>query len=182
MTTEFDLTKEDFIAFNLYHHLHSSRTLRKQYRRARFAPLFGFLLIWGGIWFLAVQQTGTPLNTAIALSPILSGAFFVLIAMPWAYRRKIKALVQGMLAEDMNRSLFSRRRITLSSDCITDSTEFTQSTTVWRGVVRLDRNDDYLFLYTSTLHAIIVPRRAFATPSDFDAFTRTANQHYTASR
>ena len=41
MTTEFELTTDDLLAFNLYQHLNSSATLRRQYRRARFAPLFG---------------------------------------------------------------------------------------------------------------------------------------------
>ena len=102
--------------------------------------------------------------------------------MPWGYRRKIRTLTKGMLAEGKNQDLFSRRRITLSADLITHSTQFTHSTTSWQGVERIERNDSYLFLFTSTLHAIIIPSRAFGTPSDFGAFVQAADQYYGDTR
>lgn len=178
MTAEYELTKDDLIAFNLYHHLHFSRALRRQYYRAWFSPAAVLLLICTGVWYLAAQQSGTPLRTFLDLLPLFSGVPFALVASPWLYRRTIRKLVARMAGEGKNRGLFSRRRITISKEGITDVGEFAQSSTAWWSVERVLRNKDHVFVYTSTFVAIIVPRRAFTAPAEFEDFARTASDYH----
>lgn len=177
MTAEYEITMDDLSAFNLYHHLHSP-TARRQYLRSWFVPAFIWVLVWAVIWYLADRERGTPLRTFLDLLPLLSGVPLYLIYFPWAYRRKVRKMVAGMVSEGQNRGLLCRHRVAISPDGITESGEFGQASTAWRAVERVVRNGDYAFIYTNALAAVIVPRRAFATATEFEEFVRAASDYH----
>jgi hypothetical protein len=104
MTAEYEITKEDVSAFNLYHHRHSP-TARRQYLRAWFFPAVVFLLACIGIWYLADRERGTPVRTFLDLLPLFSAVPLYLLYFPWAYRRKVRKIVDGMVGEGRNRGL-----------------------------------------------------------------------------
>lgn len=173
MTTEYELSKDDLRAFNLYHHSHSP-TARRQYFRSWFVPAFVWLMVCAGLWYLADRERGTPLRTFLDLSPLFAGIPIYLIYFPWAYRRKLHKIIDGMVSEGRNKLLFSRHTVVLSAGCVTESGEFGQTSTVWRAVERVVRTDNYLFIYLNALAAIIVPRRAFTDVADFETFGNAA--------
>ncbi len=175
MTAEYEITKDDLSAFNLYHHRHSP-TARRQYLRSWFVPAFLGLLVFSGLWYLADRERGTPLRTFLDLLPLFSFVPLYLLYFPWAYRQKLSKIVAGMVGEGQNRGLFSRHRVTISPEGVTDSTELGQTTTAWRAVERVAAADEHAYIYTNALAAVIVPRRAFARPSDFEEFVRTARE------
>jgi cbb3-type cytochrome oxidase subunit 3 len=177
MTAEYEITKEDLSAFNLYHHRHSP-TARRQYLRSWFVPAFIWLFVCTGIWYLADRERGTPLRTFLDLLPLFSGIPLYLLYFPWAYRRKLRKIVAGMVSEGQNRGLFSRHRVTISADGVTDSSELGQTSTAWRAVERVAAAEEHAYIYTNALAAVIVPRRAFAAPSEFEEFVRTARGHH----
>lgn len=177
MTAEYEITKEDLIAFNLYHHRHSP-TARRQYLRSWFVPAFVWLFVFSGIWYLADKERGTPLRTFLDLLPLFSGLPLYVVCFPWAYRWKIRKIVAGMVSEGQNRGLFSRHRVTISPEGVIDSGEHGQTSTAWRGVERVVAADEHAYIYTNALGAVIVPRRAFAGPSEFEEFVRTARGHH----
>lgn len=175
MTAEYEITKDDLSAFNLYHQCHSP-TARRQYLRSWFVPVLIWLLIFSGIWYLADSERGTPLRTFLDLLPLFSFVPLYLLYFPWAYRRKLRKLVAGMVSEGQNRGLFSRHRVTISPEGVTDSNEHGQTSTSWRGIERVAAAEDYAYIYTNALAAIIVPRRAFASPLEFEEFVRAARE------
>jgi len=177
MTAEYEITKDDLSAFNLYHHRHSP-TARRHYLRSWLVPAFIWLLVCSGIWYLADRESGTPLRTFLDLLPLFGGVPLYLIYFPWAYRRKLRKIIAGMVSEGQNRGLFSRHRTTISPEGIADSGQFGQSSTAWRAVERVARNGDYAFVYTNALAAIIIPRRAFAAPAEFEEFVRAATDYH----
>ncbi|MDB6033297.1 MAG: hypothetical protein JWM16_3635 [Verrucomicrobiales bacterium] len=177
MTVEYEITKEDVSAFNLYHNRHSP-TARQQYLRSWFGPAVIWLVVCIGIWYLADTQRGTPFRTFLDLLPLFSGIPVYLVYFPWAYRRKLRKMVNGMVSEGQNRHLFSRHRVTISPNGVTDSGELAQSTTAWRAVERVEAADDYAYIYINALAAIIVPRRAFAGLPEFEEFLCIAKGHH----
>ena len=177
MTAEFEITKDDLSAFNLYHHRHSP-TARRQYLRSWFLPAFIWLLLCTGVWYLADRERGTPLRTFLDLLPLFSGAPIHLLYFPWAYRRKLRKIVDGMVSEGQNRGLLTRRRVTISLESVTESSEHSQTSTAWRAVERVVIADENAYIYTSALAAIIVPRRAFASSSEFEEFVRIAKANH----
>lgn len=180
MTVEFELTPDDWVAFNLYHHRRSP-TARRRYLRSWLFPAAVWLLGCMVLWYLADRGRGTPLQTFLALLPLFVAAPIYLLWYPWAYRRNLEKIVAGMVSEGTNRQLFCRHRVTISPDGIAESGEFGRSTTTWQAVERVVADGEYAYVYLNALAAIIVPRRAFANPAQFDEFVRTAQQYHNSA-
>jgi len=174
---EFELTLDDVRAFNVYHHRHSPAA-RRQYLRSWFIPAFLLLLACVGIWWLADRKQGTPLRTFLDLLPLFSGGPLYLLYFPWAYRRRLRKTVADMASEGENRGLFGRHRVTISAEGVAESGEFRQSLTSWRAVERVAVSDQHAYIYTNAMAAIIIPRRAFAGPAEFEEFVRTATEYH----
>jgi hypothetical protein len=169
MNVEYQLGTDDLIAYHVYHHFRS-RTVRRLYFRSWFTPPLIGLILCTGLWYLAQKESHTPLRTFVALLPLFAFAPLYLIYFPWAYRRRFRKIVGGMVAEGKNRELFSPRRVTTSPEGISEISDLAQRSFSWPAVDRVVCNDDYVFVYTSALNAIIVPGRAFSTQSDFERF------------
>ncbi len=78
VTAEYELTRDDWSAFNLYHHFHSP-TARRQYYRGWFFPAIGLFVIFTGIWLLASINSHTPGPTFLALLPLFSAVPLYLV-------------------------------------------------------------------------------------------------------
>jgi hypothetical protein len=177
MTIEYEMTKEDLSAFSLYHNRHSP-IARRQYLRSWLVPPFIWLLLFIVIWHLADQGRGKPLQTFLDLLPLFSFVPIYLLYFPWAYRRKLRKIVGGMVSEGHNRGLLDHHRVTISPENITDSNELGQTTRAWRGVEKVAVTDEHAFIYIHALAAVTVPRRAFASPLEFDEFVRAAKAYH----
>lgn len=177
MTAEYEITKDDLLAFNLYHYQHSP-TARRQYLGLWLVPAFIWLLVCTGIWYLSDRGRGTPLRAFLELLPLFCGAPAYLIVFPWTYRRKLRKMVDSMVGEGRNRGVFGRHRVTISSESVSESGEHGQTSTTWRAVERVAATDERAYIYTNALAAIVVPCRAFADSSQFEEFVRTARGHH----
>ena len=177
MIVEYEITQEDLSAFSFYHHFRSPCAMR-QYRRSWLLPPFLWLLGFVGIWYLVDRERGTPFRTFLALLPLFSFVPFYLLYFPWSYRRRVRKIIHGMMNEGHNRGLFTRHRVATSLDGIADATDVGHSSIAWRAVERVVRNDQYAFVYLNAFAAIIVPRRAFSTPEQFEEFIRVVNDHH----
>ncbi len=176
MTADFELSQADWSAFNYYHHFHSP-TARRQYFQGWFAPAAAWLVICLVIWLLASRSSGAPGSTFVALLPLFSGVPLQLALFPWLYRRKVKRIVGGMLSEGRNRTILGKQRVAISPEGITKVGDFDRLVVAWSGVERVVRTGDRVFIYTSALTAIIVPRRSFKDSVDFDQFAMTATKY-----
>jgi hypothetical protein len=165
-------------AFNLFHH-HHSPALRRQYFRGWFFFPVVWLIFCVTIWYLADRPRGTPWRTFLDLKPLFSGVPLWLIYFPFAYRWKLRKILAAMVKEGENRSLFTRHRIEISPEAITESTQFETTSTSWKAIERVANNEAYVFIYKNALGAFIVPRRAFATPSEFEQFINLARGYQT---
>jgi len=178
MIIEYDLTKHDLIVFNLYHVRHSP-TIRRQYLISLFVPAVIGLLVCIVIWYLAVQTSGTPLKTLLALLPLFTFVPLYVVLFPWAYRRNLRKNIDGMVREGKSRGLFTRHRLTLSEETVGEVSEYSETSTAWQAVERVVMTEEYGYIYINALAAIIVPRRAFPGTSEFEAFVQTAMRHRT---
>ena len=173
MTIEFEITKEDLSASSFYHNRHSP-TARRQYLRGWLVPPLIWLLFFIVICHLADQGRGKLLQTFIDLFPLFCFVPLYLLYYPWAYRRKVRKIIAVMVGEGHNRGLLGHHRVTISEEGISDSNEFGQTSRVWRGVEKVVVADEHVYVYINALAAIIVPRRAFAGPLEFEEFVRVA--------
>jgi hypothetical protein len=173
MTVEFNIDAADFEDWNFYHNLHSP-TARRNYLWGWFLPPAMWLIVFGLIWQLADQKRGTPLRTFLDLLPLFFPVPFLLIYYPFAYRRKLKKIIKGMVNEGKNRSLFGKHQVILSADGIQDLRELQRTWTSWKAVERIVKMNSCAYIYVSGLSAIIIPVRAFASESEFESFVQEA--------
>ena len=176
-TVEYELTKDDWSAFNFYHHFHSP-TARRQYIRGWFSTVLAVLLIWLGFSLIGSLNSPNPGSTFVALLPLLSGVPICLLWFPWAYRRKVGKIVDGMIGEGRNRTLLGKQRVVISTEGITKSSDFDRTTIAWSGIERVIKDKARAYVYTSALTAIIVPRRAFRDEIAFDEFVSNAMRYH----
>src|SRR4051812_35690852 len=176
MFAEFELKRDDLRAFNHFHHYHSP-AMRRNYRRQYVVFPVVWLIICILIWYGADRSHGTPLKTFLDFLPLFSGVPFWLIYFPLAYRWKLRRIIAAMVQEGESRTLFTRHRVSISPEGISDATEFSQNSIKWNGVERVIVDGDYAFIYFNALAAIIVPKRAFATAAEFEQFVRTSEAY-----
>jgi YcxB-like protein len=168
-----NLTKEDWSAFNYYHHFHSPTT-RRQYLRGWFGSAIIVLLICLGVSLIASLNSPHPGSTFPVLLPLFSAVLLCLVWFPWVYRHKVRNIVAGMIGEGRNRTLLGRQRVSISPEGISRSSDFDQTSTRWSAVERVIKDKDHAFVYTRALTAIIIPRRTFADVVAFDDFVLRA--------
>lgn len=72
-------------------------------------------------------------------------------------------------------------RVIISAEGISDAGEYGQTTSAWRGIERVVKDQDYAFIYINTMAAIVVPRRSFADSVAFDQFVMTASRFHEAA-
>jgi YcxB-like protein len=129
------------------------------------------------VLFAIVPAIGTD---GFAVSRINFG--FILVAVPivflfqwclerWAVRHTIRSLVRD---ERADRGRLGRHRVVLGEDGLIESTAVNESRTAWAGVDRVEQSPDYIFIYTSSATAYVVPKRAFSDPQEAEAFFRLA--------
>lgn len=56
------------------------------------------------------------------------------------------------------------------------------TTLAWAAIQRIVSVEDYVFFYTTTYYALLVPRRPFANDQAFQDFVATARRYYEAAQ
>jgi hypothetical protein len=167
-SVRFDFTQDDFIAFNLYHHAHSPAT------RSIKARMIFFILAIGAV-SLAIKLLRPQSHDVLwgfALGSVIGALIF-----PWSFRRSLRRNVGKMLSEGKNKNLLGPREIVLSPAELRSTGSMGAATTAWPAVERIVKGDDVLYLYTTSMSAVVVPRRAFASDAEFALFEETARKY-----
>jgi hypothetical protein len=77
-------------------------------------------------------------------------------------------------------NLVGERRLTLGPDSLSVQAAGSVATHKWKSLREIVVEKNHAFFYTSKLSAVIVPRRAFPSSRDFDAFIATAREFHKA--
>ena len=96
----------------------------------------------------------------------------------WVMRRLLRQLLKD---ERPGRGALGPHRVVLSDYGVTESTSVNETRTAWAGVDRVEQNPDYIFIYTSPAAAHVIPRRAFGSPQEAEAFYQLARSRSEAA-
>jgi hypothetical protein len=177
MEVEYEITPDDLYAFQWRAVFQSPLG-----RRTRRTIYLGWVL--AVVLFAAVPAIGADGFVVSRMS-----FTFILVALPiifvaqwgldrWVARRTILRLLKE---EKPGKGQLGRHRIVLGEDGLKESTAVGESRTSWAGVDRIEQNQDYIFIYTSHAAAHVIPKRAFSSPRDADAFYGFARARQTAT-
>ncbi|KMT21879.1 YcxB family protein [Clostridium cylindrosporum] len=168
MNIKFELTKQDYIDFNIFH-LSYSDSIRKSLFIQRYIV---------SLIFLVVPFVFADFST-IPLWYWLIG--FVAIYIGWVsfYPRYIKGVVSKrtskMIDEGNNVGIIGHGSLTLNDNGIEGKGEHSESKTNWSAVENVAETKNHIFIYISGVSAYIVPVRGFNSVGEKNEFIDKIN-------
>ncbi len=152
MQIEYEIKYTDFLRFNVVH----------QFLSAKLQILFLLLCVF--IFFTSPASAG--------ISHAARSAFNWYVVL-WLLQVLLNAIY---LYSKNNRSVVAKHRIELQEGALLEETKFNKSYHFWPGVVRAVARPGFIAIYTSSLHAHVIPNRAFATASERADFLALAKK------
>ena len=174
ITIEFERTIEDIIEFNLFH-MKNSPSIRRQalITQVAAAALAVMVSLSTGYLLGIDKKAGTGFLYVLTL--VLSiAAFFV---VPFLSRAEVINGFRKATKEGDNKAILGNQTISLTPDNIFVKTPAGESKYTWAVIDKIVQNDKYIFLYISSINAIVIPRKAFSTDSSLQEFVDYLNLH-----
>jgi hypothetical protein len=174
----FEFSSEDFLRFQLDHEA-AKKDLRAS--AIRFAAILTVvvLLVFGAF----LSRSENPRATAGAAWPWLLGIPIYWWLVLRAPGRALRQGVERLLATEEGRStLLGERRVRIDDAGLRWESESSTVQVAWKGVIRVVRSADHVYLYFTPIQAIVLPRRVFRSDDLFDDFVRDAEARASASR
>ncbi|MBM9548749.1 YcxB family protein [Leptospira sp. 201903074] len=152
MEIEYSLTEEDILNFNLFHSDHSPTTKKNM--------LIGRLLL-PIILITFIFLLGFPRNLDFNIG--IGVIFFPIILIWFLFYPKyfhycIKKNVKKLLAEDLNTGMIGFQKLLINENEFIQITDFSKIQRFERFITKVEENDKYIFLYLSSITAMIIPK------------------------
>jgi hypothetical protein len=147
---EYDLTAEDYIAFNI-HVMRTSPIAQRQ--RLRFRITYTVLL--GAFALLVLGSTHVDIMSVIVTIMTVSLLWFLaphlwFMDVTQNIRRAAK---QGVFGDA------GLHRLSADASGLHDVTDHSTSTFAWSSVIQVDQTEEHAFIFISKIQAFVVPRR-----------------------
>lgn len=172
MELHYQITQEDYIAFNLNYY-DNNALVRRTVLTTRIGTT-ALTVVGGGVllyWLRAIQPLAIAVYVALALL-----CFF---GTPYLMRRKVVKNTIRILQRATNQTLCGAKTLTLDEQSFTLTGENENTTYANTAVVRTARDEAHFFLYVDEFSAIIVPFSAFESETQKDEFYHRLTDHIT---
>lgn len=109
--------------------------------------------------------------------------FFIVMCLLWLigypsyYRWTIKRNARRIYSQSESKSVLGAHTIAIGPEGVSERTAVGESRIAWSGIERIEDDDEYLFLYIGPLVAHVIPKRAFKTAEDANAFLHQAQSY-----
>lgn len=145
---EFIFTEESYLAFN-WNYANHSKTIRQMQQLLRvICPIFIFI---AGYYITDYKDLwGVFVFGTVAL------LWFILY--PRFYKRRTVKLIDKLLKEGKVVSIGKWHQVTFDKDQITEVCEELGSMKSWTKLYQIDQDEAYVFLYISSMEALVVPK------------------------
>ncbi len=166
MKFSYDFTRNDLVAYYRYHNNNSPTARKRNFR----STVFGFIacLLFA---IIITMKDGRQFMIAARvywvfyLTPIL----FLIIFIPFS-KFQTRRYYNKYLKEGDSSVFFDKWSLSLEDDGIHVANPESQSILFWPSFKKFIMTPDYLFLYTSGITALVIPRRAFESEKDLEDF------------
>jgi hypothetical protein len=176
MRIRYELTIDDFAAFQRYHQLNSPAVMNGQRRLYAMVPLFVVAVA-------AVQAfaLGSLVVFIIGAFVAAVAGWYVMSKGPTAYLDAVEKQVRKMFLEGENKSLFGPRELEVTEDFIIERSPFHEHIVRWSAVEKIVESWNYGFIYWCGVAAHAVPKKSVAQ-EEFRAFFDAANRAWKAAK
>jgi hypothetical protein len=167
----YELRPDDLFAFQWRAWQMSPAGRRARRNRYVSVVLIGLAIVVLPSWFAGYPVltwfNALTLVVVVSITAPLAGVIERLLT-----RHAIREFVNR---EKPGKGQLGRHTVALGDDGVIETTATGETRTTWAGVDRVEDDDRYIFVYTSSMGAHVIPRRAFAG-NDADEFLRVARQ------
>jgi YcxB-like protein len=126
-----------------------------------------FLFVTSQIVLPAMHETSASLPLAGCVIAFIF-VELLLIAFILAFLAAITIL--PMISRKRNKLLYCDRKVSVDNDAFYTESEYNRSEVRWSVVRKMVRTRSYIFMFMGQHNAVVVPRRAFEEPAQWDAF------------
>jgi len=156
----------DIIRFNLY--------CIPRMKGIQLLYLFVIPILGYSVWS-SVTVTNSGVVTKLIITLII--LFFIVILI--SAFSMIFSMIGLLLSRDKHFSAV--KTVSLSSDAVTQATDFGKQVTGWSGVHKVSESGKLIFLFLTHRTAHIIPKGAFDSAEKAEQFCNYANDHWKAA-
>ncbi len=164
MNIEIERTIQDVIDFNLFHMAHSPSIKRQLLLMQVLTGLLVIPLAFG-IFYLVYHSINAFAVVVSVLAGVLAFALY-----PQSNRKSTIGRIRKMLSEGGNTALLGHQVISLSPEGIFVKNQAVESKIAWSTVGKIAENDKYVYLYTSSINALVIPKKCFQSDKEKQEF------------
>ncbi len=164
MKIRFEITTEDIVAFNRFHCENSPMWRRQRLVQSSILPIILGLTFLGALVGLLRDAEDFPLYPVFLLG--LAVVFLLLSAgwvlfIRWQMSANLVSATRRLLAEGTNRSMLGWRHMELANNRLFVKLELIDSSYDLRAIEKIVGNEDFTFVYVSSIQALIIPMRLY---------------------
>lgn len=158
MTITYKLDETDLQQFYRFHYWYSPD--KKWFRIRR--RLYSASLTYAIAFFLLWVDIKDEKNASVAPLLIICLALFVVMFFisKYTFLFRIEKSIEKILREGKNKDVFGNQVVELQDDKIITRTENSQSAYNLDVIEKIREDDNAFYVYTSSLQAIVIPKRA----------------------
>lgn len=155
MKISYQVSIDDIIAFNRYHMSHS--------RAARRIVATQVIAMW--VLLIGTSLAIDPGPNLRRVELVAGTAVYAAIAtafLIWCLRRMRDRYARRLYNEGSNLTILGPYELELNDASIVVRTQVVESRIQWKGIEKLVKTEDYAFIYTASVSALIVPKQAMS--------------------
>lgn len=160
MQINYDLTKEDYIDFNMHHGLRS-----KTVKKSIFLQQYIIPIVYLIVPFFLEDFKSPKFKYCMGV--------FIVIAIMWIvfYKKYLNSYMKKRIIKMMDEGdtlkNCGNKVMIISEEGIEDIGEHDQSKLKWDGVYKIEESDKHIFIYTNSMSAYVIPIRALDNKERF---------------
>lgn len=157
---------DDIVAFNI-HHLNHSKTGKKALMIQRLVGPIMFIVMF----FVITMISDIPAwywGISFAIAAVLWVIFY-----PKSVVKQVEKRVRKMIEEDDNKGLIGDRVVEISENGIDVTTDYSKVNHSWESVNKIEQDEKYIYIYQSSMSAVMIPKSIFDTDEDMENLLKT---------
>jgi len=158
---------EDIAAFSLHH----ARNSKRERRRVRITQASGIL---SSLVLVIVWPNWSVVERVVFF---IVSCLLMLIAYPAYYKWAIKRNARSIYSGTESNGILGAHTIIVDAEAVTERSAVGESRIAWSGLERIEDDGDYIYLYIGPLQAYVIPKRAFRTADDQEAFMQLVHAY-----
>lgn len=154
MKIDYQLTKQDYIDFNM-NYMSNSKSVKRLFIAQRYILPIIFLLMP----FMLIRVTSIPLG--YWFKGFLVCSVLWVIFYPKYFKWSVSKRIIKMLDDGDNKDMLGKRSLSLTEKGIIDCSTLSESKTDWSAIEKVTQTQKHIFIFISSVAAYILPVHVF---------------------